>query len=83
MIEKLADLYEKLIPVVAVFSLLVIEFLAIDYYMTSFYSTANLTGTILVILVAFVFWLSCFGLLAIVVMMHRHLKSIESKLDSK
>ena len=83
MIEKLADLYEKLIPVVAVFSLLVIEFLSIDYYMTSNPYSADLKGTILVMLVAFVFWISCFGLLAIVVMMHRHHKSIESKLDSK
>ena len=83
MIEKLADLYEKLIPVVAVFSLLVIEFFFIDYYMTSNPYTASGTGTILVMLIAFVFWIFCFGLLALVVMMHRHLKSIESKLNSK
>ena len=83
MIEKLAALYEKLIPVVAVFSLLVIEFFFIDYYMTSNPYTANGIGTLLVMLMAFAFWIFCFGLLAIVVMMHRHLKSIESKLNSK
>ena len=84
MIEKIADLYEELIlPVVAVFSLLVIEFFFIDHYMTTNPYTASATGAIFVLLIAFVLWIFCFGLLASVVMMRRHLKGIESKLNSK
>ena len=82
MIEKLADLFEKLIPAAAVISLVALLIGGFGFIaQTAPY--ANGLAYLVMALLMFVFWISSFGLLAMLVMMRRHLKSIESKLDLK
>jgi len=82
MIEKLADLFEKLIPPAAVISLITLQIGGFGFIVETA-PRANGLAFLVMALLMFVFWISSFGLLAMLVMMHRHLKSIESKLDLK
>ena len=82
MIEKLADLFENLVPIAAVISLLALLAGGFSFIATTA-PYANGLAYMVYALLAAVLVISSYGLLAMIIMMRRHLKSIENKLDSK
>ena len=82
MIKQLANLFERLVPIAAVISFLALLIGGINFIVTNAPS-ANALPYILMALLMAVITISIYGLLATIIMMHRRLKSIERKLDSK